>query len=81
LEESPLPPLKVDVSNSLFPSSIDFRTKNQRIERAGICRPAFAIIRNQWWFEVCGNLQHFTRDTPFTRTAGNTRIWRTNGFD
>jgi hypothetical protein len=80
LEESPLPPLKVDVSNSFFgfEKSPD---KIQRIERAGICRPAIAMIAISGRLGFVGTFKHFTRDTPLTRTAGNTRIWRTNGFD
>jgi hypothetical protein len=80
LEESPLPPLKVDVSSSFFGLE-NLRTKIQRIERAGICRPAIAMIAISGRLGFVGTFKHFTRDTPLTRTAGNTRIWRTNGFD
>jgi hypothetical protein len=78
LEESPLPPLKVDVSNSFFELS---GRKINVSNVDGICRPAIAIIAISGRLRFVGTFKHFTRDTPLTRMAGNTRIWRTNGFD
>jgi len=40
---------------------------------------AVAIVRERSL--EFAELWHFTRDTPLTRMAGDTRIWRTNGFD
>jgi hypothetical protein len=69
------------MSRARFSGSKNLRTKIQRIERAGICRPAIAMIAISGRLGFVGTFKHFTRDTPITRTAGNTRIWRTNGFD
>src|SRR5437868_968167 len=58
------------MSRTRFSRSIDFRTRNQRIERAGICRPAIAAVAMSGRLRFVGTFKHFTHATPLTRTAG-----------
>jgi hypothetical protein len=81
LEESPLQVLNVDISSAF---SRDRKAQgsgqNHRIERAGMLPARFCEFRKQRSLGVA-DPWHFTPDTPSTRMAGDTRIWRTNGFD
>jgi len=94
LEDSPLPPswsmprffgidnLRTSRPRALFRRTVSTFAEcalNQRIERAGISRPAPAIFARSGR-QGCGP-RHWTSDTPSTRTAGKYRIWRTNGFE
>jgi hypothetical protein len=66
-----------------IPKYLEIRL-DQRLDRAGMLPARFAFDHQsdrQGGRQVRGPLTLRARDVPSTSNAGDTRIWRTNGFD